>query len=273
MVAMKAFCDGSGNADTSPFVVLAGVTSEESEWAFFENEWGRILRDRYPIAPYLHMKEIVLGKGPFRDENGWDDAKRVQLVQDCLVFSQKLDKRKFCTFICSIDMRMYRHIRDKGFNLPSVSRICNKFVPQAIFKWYLDKFSQWELAELYYTFDQNERFIGPFRTLVTKCQKKSWSGLYNHWDIIKQMAPADMRNALPLQLADMIAWAHHRRLTPHREGLAWSHLGKLTDSVHPFYRKEVGKNELVGIAKYLHIGTVVEDYLNSLTFPPVNLPD
>jgi Protein of unknown function (DUF3800) len=264
---MRAYCDGSGNIDGSAFVVLSGVAAEESVWKGFAREWCAILGDRQPPAPYLHMKEVVAGKGPFLDENGWDDHKRIKLIQDCLMFSQTIDKKKFCTFICSVDMSAYRRIRDAGVALPSVPRICNKFVPMSVFKWYLNNFNRWNLPELHYEFDQNERFVGPFSTLVRRLQKKSRSGLYNHWDIIKEIGPADMRRSLPLQLADMLAWAHHRKLTPHKEGLKWSHLHVMTDAVLPFFRKDVTERELIYIANYVGFGTVVDDYFDEFTFP------
>jgi len=231
---MKSYCDGSGTLDSSPFVVLAGVAAEESLWAGFERGWREVLRSRSPIAPYLHMREVVPGKGPFKS---WDEDKRVNLVQDCLAYSSQLDKTEFCTFICTVDMRLYRSLKANGAKLPSVWRICNHFVPVGMFAWYLNEFHSRKLPELYFEFDQNERFIGPFQELVRKNQRKTWGGLYNHWDVIKQIVPADMRNALPLQFADMIAWGYHRKMTPPREGAAWSRLTLFTEKVHPFFAR------------------------------------
>jgi hypothetical protein len=269
-IVMKSYCDGSGTSDASPFVVLAGIAAEESLWSGFERGWGEVLKARDPIAPYLHMREVVPGKGPFKDENGWDDDKRVNLVQDCLAYSSPLDKREFCTFICTVDMRLYRRLKENGAKLPSVWRICDHFVPVGMFTWYLNEFQSRRLPELNFEFDQNERFIGPFQQLVRKNQRKTWSGLYNHWDVIKQISSANMRNTLPLQLADMIAWGYHRKMTPPREEAAWSRLTFFTEKVHPFFRKDVGKEELLAMVQYANIGTVVEDYFDSKspTFPP-----
>lgn len=274
-VAMKAYCDGSGSADTSPFVVLAGVAAEESVWNAFERDWDRILKDRRPIAPYLHMNEVAYfgGRGPFKNENGWTDEKRTALVHDCLAYFAQLDKTKFRAFICTIDMREYRRVKQEGASLPSVARICNKYVPMNIFAWYLENFTAWSLPELYYEFDQNERFIGPFQTLVAKLQKRTRRGLYTAFDAIKQIAPANMRNALPLQLADVIAWAHHRKLTPHKEGLAWERLHFFTDKVLPFRRKDIDEIDLKVIALNSKFGTYADEYFDSLTFPRVTMID
>jgi hypothetical protein len=252
---------------------LAGVAAEESVWLGFERDWERILKNRQPIAPYLHMNEIapVGGRGPFKDENGWTDEKRATLVGDCLAYSSRLDKDRFRSFICTIDMRVYRRLKQEGASLPSVARICNKYVPMNIFAWYLEKFAALNLPEMYYEFDQNERFMGPFQTLVTRLQKRTWRGLYTAFDAIKQIAPANMRNALPLQLADMIAWAHHRKLTPHREGLAWERLHFFTDKVLPFRRMDVDEAALNVIALNTKFGTYADEYFDSLTFPRVRM--
>ena len=229
----------------------------------FEREWLRILNNRTPVAPYLHMNEVSSGGGPFHDKYGWDDAKRGDLIRDCLFFSQTLDKTCFRTFICSVDMTMYRKLKESCRLLPSVAEICNRFVPRQIFNWYLENFSQWKVPELYYFFDQNERFEGRFHALVKKHQKKSWAGLYNHWDTIKNVSSANMRSTLPLQLADMLAWAHHRKLTPHAKDLKWSHLHTMTDAVLPFSRKDFGAKELEVTAGYADVENIVSEYFNS----------
>jgi hypothetical protein len=33
---MEAYCDGSGSADSSEFLVLVGVAAEEAIWAFIQ---------------------------------------------------------------------------------------------------------------------------------------------------------------------------------------------------------------------------------------------
>lgn len=267
LIALKAYCDGSGDAKRSEFIVLAGVAAEESVWACFEREWAQVLGNRSPVAPYLHMNEVVSGNGSFSDKNGWDETKREHLVRDCLFYAQTMDKLLFRSFVCSLDMKKYREIKASIPKFPSVPTLCNRYVGIQIFRWYLENFTTWKTPELYYFFDQNEKFIGPFQSMIKRRQKKSHRGLYNHWDIIKNIAPANMRITLPLQLSDMLAWAHHRRLHPHREGLKWSHLHTMTDAVIPFTRKEYGANDLDHIARWMAIGNVVETYFDDLIFP------
>jgi hypothetical protein len=255
---MKAYCDGSGNVGTSSFMVLAGVAAEESVWSAFERDWLRILADRSPVAPYLHMNEVSNGFGVFKDEDGWNDTKRKNLVRDCIFFAQTIDKLAFRTFVCSIDIHRYRELRDAGELLPSAFSMCNHWVPRQMFKWYLDNFARWKLPELYYFFDQNERYRGPFEALVNRGKKKS--RLSNHWHIIKQISPVDMRDTPPLQLADLLAWPHHRNLTAPDLSRNWSSLHTITDSILPVTRKHIDAELLNQIASF---GNVFGDYFDA----------
>jgi hypothetical protein len=251
LVAMKAYCDGSGSFESSKFVVLAGVAASEGVWAGFEENWNGILNARSPVAPYLHMKEIAAASGPFSDERGWTDLKRQQLLTDCLVYVQHLDKKLFRTFICSIDMQKYRTLVSEGKLLPSAVKICNHNVPQRIFGWYLKNFEQWISREIYYFFDQNERYKGPFENHVRK--QKKLSRVSNAWHMIRSVTSVDMRFYTPLQLADLIAWAHQRKLNGDPDA-KWASLHKFTDAILPFTRMDVAANQLELMAEVSAFG-------------------
>jgi hypothetical protein len=243
-------------------MVLAGVAAEETVWAGFEREWKELLTSRMPVAPYLHMREVSRGFGVFANESGWDAARRQQLVTDCLLYGQSLDKLCFRSFICTIDMKCYRELKAEGSLRTSAFEMCNHWSPRLIFRWYLENFAQWKLPELHYFFDQNEKFKGPFENSVRRC-KKMKSYLANPWHLVGQIENVDMRLNAPLQLADMIAWAHHRRLTPHRANLEWSSLHMVTDAVLPSTRKDLDADHLKFIASFEKFGTIVPDYFGS----------
>lgn len=271
VVAMKAYIDASGNYRTSDVVVLAGVAADDPIWVGFEEEWGKILQNRDPIAPYLHMNEINSKRGAFTDEKGWTDELRGKLIMECAAFASRLDKNKFRTFFCTVDMAAHREISAKlpqthRAQFPSCVTLCNKYVPMQIFKWYLENFSIWSSLDLHYFFDQNEPYCGPFDTLRIKRQKKSWTGLFNHWDIVKQATPVNMREFRPVQLADLLAWLHSRRLNPHREDLPWASFYQVTDEVLPFTRKEINRKDLEWIAHWTSVPQVLKAYFYDLTF-------
>jgi hypothetical protein len=264
---MRAYCDGSGNVGTSDVVVLAGVAADESVWRQFEPEWDRILKDRDPVAPYLHMNEVASGAGAFRNKDGWNDTKRESLVRDCLMYAQKLDKQLFRTFVSSVEMPPYRRLKQQHAKFPSIPMLSNKAVAIRMFRWYIENFSNWKQAEIYYFFDQNEIFASPFKTLWQRRQRKTRRGLYNPWDLIKNVETANMRFTPQLQFADLIAWAHHRKLTPASQGQKWSELHVFTDAVLPFTRRDYREQDLLVIAQFLEAGTTIDYYFNDLTLP------
>lgn len=267
LTVMKAYCDGSGNARTSNVLVLAGVAADESVWKQFEPEWDRVLKDRDPIAPYLHMKEVASGSKPFRNKDGWDDTKREFLVRDCLMYAQSLDKQLFRTFVSSIEMPAYRRLKQQYSNFPSVATLSNKAVSIRVFRWYIENFPNWKQAELYYFFDQNEIFAGPFRMLWKRRERRMRRGLYNPWSLIRNVETANMRFTPQLQLADLIAWAHHRKLSPESHGKKWASLHTFTDSVLPFTRRDYREQDLQIIAQWVGVGNVIDYYFDDLTLP------
>jgi hypothetical protein len=204
------------------------------------------------------MKELASGFGCFSNRNGWDDAKREALVRDCLFYVQTLDKQGFRTFICSVDMQKYREIKAYGGTLPSPYLLCNHWVPRQILKWFLERFDKWRSRDISYFFDQNERFKGPFELLLRQGQKKT--RISNHWHLIKCISAANMRATFPLQLADLIAWGHHRKLCEQYSKARWSSLHVFTDAVLPFTRKDIDADQLDVMALYAKVGYVTKDY-------------
>lgn len=245
LIAMKAFCDGSGTLD-SKALVLAGVAAEDSVWTDFESDWSRILKARSPIAPYLHMADLASGRGPFVDEQGWDDDKRQQLITDCVMYSQTLDKKTFRTFICSVDMVKHRELKEDAELVPSALAICNYWVPKKIFDWFLENQDKWAALELHYFFDQNERFKGLFEKQVQRGKKSS--RLSNAWHIIRQVTSVDSRLYPPLQLADLLAWAHYRRLTASDPNTKWVNLHVFTNAILPSSRIDITAKGLEALA-------------------------
>ena len=257
---MKAYCDGSGSFDTSNHVVLAGVAASESVWRDFSENWHRILCQRNPTAPYLHMRELVHGQGAFADNHGWTEPKRHQLVMDLVMYVQHIDKKLFRSFICSIDMKKYREldVRPELF-MPTPVSILNAFVPTQMFKWFCDTFEQWESKEIYYFFDQNERFKGAFEKQVLR--RKKASRLSNSWHMVKGIGSVDMRDFPEMQLADLLAWSHHRKLNSNPDA-RWASVHVFTDAVLPYTRKDFDAQALDWIATAGQIDSAAKTYFD-----------
>jgi hypothetical protein len=248
LVAMKAYFDGSGKRE-SDFLVLSGVAADDKTWGGFDTESCRILSDREPKAPYLHMQELSSLNGSFKAENGWNDENAHKLVTDCLMYAQSMDKEKFRTFTCSIDMAAYRDLQADGSLLPGCYELCVFFSPQRVLKWYIQRFNDAFPQELHYFFDQGERFKGVFEQRWI-AGKKGGRGLSNHWHLIKSIATVDSKCTPAVQLADLCAWSCHRKLMVDRYGKAtkYQHLAMLSEKILPFDRKPLGVDDLALIA-------------------------
>ena len=59
--------DGSYGEDAakSRWMTLGGVMATDAVWGSFDESWIRMLAERYPRAPYIHMNELVQGVDPF----------------------------------------------------------------------------------------------------------------------------------------------------------------------------------------------------------------
>jgi len=237
--SMKAFLDCSGSKKKN-FLVLSAVAATDNAWGDFADHWKKMLADREPKAPWLHMRQLAHLRGPFKAEHGWDADKAAKLVTDALVYAQHLDKQDFKLFTCSIDMREYRKVEDQGIPLPHYYSLCNRYTAVEVMKWYLAKFHDVFPQELNFYFDQGERFRGFFEYQWVK-GKKSGRGLMNHWHLVKTVAPLDAKETPELQLADLCAWACHRSLTTEdaKESTAFHHLSHIAEKILPFRRMPI----------------------------------
>lgn len=230
---MKAYFDGSGQSN-SPFLVLAGVVAPDPLWESFESKWRDILSSREPQAPYIHMKELIPLKGAFTAEQGWNQTNASKLIWDCLLYAQHLDKNDYRSFTCSVDMDAYKELKERGNRLPGIYAMCSRFCPQMVLKWYLKDFPNNFPQELHFFFDQGEKQKGEFERRWI-AGKKRGRGLSNHWHLIKSVKSVDTRRYPALQLADLIAWSHNRRLMFEKTGaeMPWRSLSEIAEKVLP----------------------------------------
>ncbi len=248
IVSVKAFFDSSGKIDGSKFWVLAGVAASERVWGEFDVRWDEILKARTPVAPYLHMRELVSASGAYTEELGWDDTKRQKLLNDCFLYAYNLDKEQFRSFVATLDMTCLRALRLGKSAMPSAVELLNYYVPSKVFEWFCDNINTQKLREAYFYFDQGEPFRGPFENLVRR-RKKS-SRISNAWHMVKIVAPLDMRDAPQLQLADLVAWSHYRKHSA-SPASKWHSMSVFTDAGLPSTRVELDRNNLLLILKWV----------------------
>jgi len=259
---MKAYFDGSGDKD-SEFLVLSGVAASDATWANFQSHWNAILTNRTPVAPYVHMRELAPLRKAFSKKLGWDDFKADRLVTNCLMYAQRLDKNDFRTFTCSIDLEEYRRLITQGESLPDYYELCSYFCPEQILKWYLNNFAERFPEELHFYFDQNERHKGVFEKKWNR-GKKSGRGLLNHWHLIRSVNTADMRDTPALQLADVLAWGHNRRLMIDKHGTSqnWKHVSQIAESILPSTRKPIDESGLGLMATCIRLSPELLEWIH-----------
>jgi Protein of unknown function (DUF3800) len=254
---MKAFLDGSGDK-ASDFLILTGVAAHDYVWDKFEIGWGEVLKSRLPIASQLHTVDLLAGAKEFSRDNGWTKEKHWALLWDCVKYAQTLDKLDFRVFTCTIDMGIYREMKSQGHKLPGFYSMCSRFSPELILKWYLKDFEKnFRVGrELHYFFDRGERHKGAFERRWIAGRKKS--RLSNHWHLVKSVGTVRSVNHKPLQLADLISWAHCRRLMfdkyqdPEMED--GHEIWKVLDGVLPTTRKEIDR---AGLEMFAYSSAVI----------------
>lgn len=76
---LQAFVDDSGSEPQSPVFILAGHISTPEKWAKFADEWRDALA-RSPGAVYFKASEAMSLRGEFSQSKGWDDQTRDERV-------------------------------------------------------------------------------------------------------------------------------------------------------------------------------------------------
>jgi len=220
-ISIEAYFDGSyvgKDWRDGGFVTLAGFAATDLIWRDFDKEWSAILNDDTrgrPKAPYLHMRELAALEGPFNFRNGWNLKRTQVLINDLLMYLQKIDKKRFRTFACTIDLEAYRKVKAEGLvKLDDPIDICNDKCPATVLGWMsLKEYYPDLIHSAHYFFDKDEPFKERFekRWITEKENYLPASGSHYFWSIIKSVAITDMRDHPALQAADLLAWASNRK--------------------------------------------------------------
>jgi hypothetical protein len=256
VVAMKSYFDGSGKSRDG-FIVLTAVAALDHVWKRFIVDWATMLSqaERRPSAEFLHTVDLLTGADPFTPNNGWDKPQRWQLMWDCVMYAQHLDKTDFKVFTCTVDMAAHRELTSNGVRLPNPYAICCRFCSERVLYWYQQAFEKNFRTDpkIQMLFDRGERHKGVFERRWV-ANKKLGRGLSNPWHLIDEVATVFAEDTPPIQLADLISWCHHRRLNFESTKDPKYHHGsdfwKVLEGVLPFRRAEVNREMLAQLALY-----------------------
>jgi len=226
LVAMRAYFDGSRNSH----LALAGFCAGDEYWEQFEHGWRKMLAERDPPAPYLHMTDAAALQEEFRRARGWDDSKVSRLVCDAVQFLSSQSKEKFRGFCCTIDCEARKRLISRGAKIERPEVICSEVCVGLTFVWGISVQSSSDaqivgVQSLDFFFDQGEKFKHQFEKVYIREKKKK--SLV--WQLVKTIAPADMKVTPGIQAADMLAWASTRkqRTTPHAYLYLWEIMSKV----------------------------------------------
>src|ERR1700728_1401779 len=108
---MNCYFDGSVGGKSDEWLTLGGLAAPHGIWAAFRGDWIAMLQSRDPVAPYVHMTDVVTGQRPFRRDAGWTDAKKKQLVSDAIDVLGTIPTTHLCAFACGIDHKAHTRLR------------------------------------------------------------------------------------------------------------------------------------------------------------------
>jgi hypothetical protein len=212
---MRCYFDGSkGKDDTGgEWLTLAGYIASDGFWGDFERKWEAMLRARYPIAPWIHMYELLAGEYPFERVAGWTEDKIRALIYDAQQLLDGLDKKRYRSFVYSIDTNARKRLIAEGYTVPEPQIVCTQSCIKGAFDWYFQKHPK-EVEAAYIFFDRGEPFMHELSQEWRRKEKvRKLVSNEPFWGLIRNIQSVNMRDTPPIQAADMIAWAGSRSLT------------------------------------------------------------
>jgi hypothetical protein len=203
MVLMSYF-DGAGQPDSriSDRIVIATACGTADQWNDFQSAWNKVLTDHE--APFLHTTDAVSLQDHFSKEKGWDKSSVDAFIEDCVsVIRDNLwspEKSGLFVVTLTIPIADYLKAREVEPKLPhSITEICATESLSFCLRWGREIGAKY--YHLYY--DQGEPFFGHVDDRMRNEKAKRTIPLLGK---VVHYGQSNMRDVLPLQLADLFAW-------------------------------------------------------------------
>jgi hypothetical protein len=218
---MKAYYDGSVGIDENgdEWITLGAIAGTDEVWAEFDQKWDKMLKSRYPMAPYIHMIKVLDNKDPFDSLAGWDEDRKKALIQDAIVLLSQMDKAGFRMAWSAINESARRRWERQGEEVISdpfakCAAECAYLTVGAYIQNIRDE-KEREPIRLFY--DRGEQFLGPFKNRWLKGRTEPGrlksSNPDNGWDVFSDVQEVELPFHFGLQAAHMVAWANSRALS------------------------------------------------------------
>lgn len=239
---IRAFLDDSGKEDDpqSSFVCIGGYLAADAHWDIFVKEWGHQLL-KHGIA-WVHMKDLVPRWGEYRDL-GWDEAKRNEALTD---FVRVIRLSQLVGFGVAVDADVWR--KDVPKALKTIHGDAQQFCFSRILRMVADRIKISRPHDLVSVHcDCDDKFVTRrFRQFMAVRKADAEMRTY-----LAAITFANPKQYLPLQAADVLAWATRRHtlaLLQQSESLL-AHvepLGELPSWAVEVWREKDIKEKLVG---------------------------
>ncbi len=230
-VVIKAYYDGSGSRSdrNARFLTLAGYAGTPRAWQQVEGRWHRVL-NRFGCK-YLHMKEARALQKAFARRAGWSHERVTMLLADlfneCLAPTAWEDFRgEFRGTACTVNLEDYARVLAEAPSRAAKEpeSICVDFVvtvalmslPENAAK----PLGKEGTVELF--FDKNESFM---HMIDRVWRSRRNNELGDPLRLVSNIAEVDMRQAVGLQAADLLAWHTNRYYTHGMKELSGSFAG------------------------------------------------
>jgi hypothetical protein len=223
---MKVFYDGSYGEDekSDKWITFAGIAGTDALWAEFDLKWDKMLKSRYPIAPYVHMIELMGDEDPFEPLIGWDFENKRQLIQDAIQLMSHMKKAEFRMAWSSINQSALNRLRAEGLTVPAdpILHVTADCVFATIGA-YASNVPDEVQEPMYVFFDRGEKFLKRFKDNWLKFRTKPGrpKDPENWMDCFADVQEVDLPNHFGLQAADMIAWGNSRSLSVKERPFSW----------------------------------------------------
>ncbi len=244
LIAVQCYFDGSKGNDgsSSKWLTLAGYIGSDVFWGSFDGLWRKMLRERYPVAPYIHMYELLGHDDPFERVAGWTDDKISDLINDALNLLQQINRRAFCSFVCSVDVTAHTQLLEAGRAIDPPEVICAEWCINKALAWYAEEHPA-KVEPAYIFFDRGEDFMRRFKDQWLA--KRTPPGRVKRalfWDLIANVQDVDMKERPGIQASDMKAWALTRSLSERER--PYQYLQKIIRGIVPTWELTLDRETL-----------------------------
>jgi hypothetical protein len=203
-VALAAYLDGAVTPHRS--MTLTCLAATDNIWQQLEPLWVKVCKERGDV-PYIHMTDLWACKGIYK---GWDEFDRNYLINGLqTLFLPFMDNPELQQFTCQIDLASYARWR-RVKHLPDPARFCTRIAFPQMVDWFYRPQKGVFVDVIDAFFDRNEPFM---RHIRADWQSKKSRNNWPVWNLVRVIEEVDMTRTIPLQMADLICWGHHRVAT------------------------------------------------------------